>query len=154
MKAKLATYRRMHAGDRRILWAAFLRLAITPAGLALTKVIGWRTMLAQITPRRDPVAGSETDVVKFSRRAAAMVGTAANYVVPRPSCLHRSLVLEAILRSYGIAADLRFGTRRIAAGLEAHAWLEWRGHAITPPGDEYHAYAPLTTLRPRAQARS
>lgn len=44
------------------------------------------------------------------------------YYFRRPACLHRSAALVALLRRYGVPAELVVGARRAPFG--AHAWVE------------------------------
>ena len=52
--------------------------------------------------------------------------------IPGGTCLVRSLALTRLLRSRGIAAELRIGVKT-ADGFHAHAWVEVAGVPITPP---------------------
>ena len=67
--------------------------------------------------------------------------------MPRPRCLEKSLLLEALLQQRGIACALRFGVHDVAGAgagpgagpgagsFEAHAWVEVRGLPVGDPGD-------------------
>jgi hypothetical protein len=49
-------------------------------------------------------------------------------------CLTRSLVLTQLLARRGIPAKLVIGARA-APDFRAHAWVEYDGHPVLPPGD-------------------
>jgi len=53
---------------------------------------------------------------------------AITWYVKRPTCLHRSAALVALMRIYGIPARLVVGARRIP--FDAHAWVEVGGRPI------------------------
>lgn len=91
------------------------------------------------------------DPRQAAHRTAALLAAVARYVLPRPSCLHRSLVLNSVLSAQGIASEIRYGVRRSDGRFEAHAWVEHSGEPLTEPGDLHREYEPL---RARAELRS
>jgi hypothetical protein len=67
--------------------------------------------------------------------------------VPGTACLARSLALQGVLRTAGIASELRIGVAKDASeGLIAHAWIVCEGR-ILPTGDEPSGYTPLPPFR-------
>ena len=85
--------------------------------------------------RRPPVIAETTEpLAEASHLARAVVRTLA--LLPGDTrCLTRSLVLTRLLARRGIPATLVIGARS-APDFVAHAWVEHRGHAVLPPGDE------------------
>ena len=69
-------------------------------------------------PLDGPSMKQRADAVMSSVRSAAFNG------VCRTTCLHKSLVLWALLRREGFNPTLRFGARRREGAFEAHAWVE------------------------------
>lgn len=51
--------------------------------------------------------------------------------IPGGTCLARSLALTRMLRSRGVAAEMKIGVKT-ADGFHAHAWVEVAGVPITP----------------------
>jgi hypothetical protein len=80
-----------------------------------------------------------------SQRIAALVDAAGG--VLRASCLPRALALSRILRSRGVAHEVRIGVRN-RPGFEAHAWVV-EGDRVLIGRADVESYVPLTTL-PRA----
>jgi hypothetical protein len=64
---------------------------------------------------------------------ARIVGGAAAWNLLSATCLARSLVLCRLLRSEGLAADLRIGVARPGGAFRAHAWVEHHGVALGEP---------------------
>ena len=73
----------------------------------------------------------EASAIRLSRFATALFRRAPL----RLTCLRQSLILLALLRRRGYAPDLKIGVDRSDRGLRAHAWLEYRGHALTDHED-------------------
>jgi hypothetical protein len=139
---KLASYRRLPPAERTIVRAAMRMLWMSRAALIVAAVPAWRDRLR----RAATGAGGTREVPP--QRTARLVETAAVYVLPQPTCLHRSLVLEALLLAQGHHAIVRFGVRRRGDAVEAHSWVEHDGEALTAPGDEHAVEAPFVTARP------
>lgn len=58
-------------------------------------------------------------------------------------CLMRSLVLVSLLSRRGVASNLVIGVCANDGRFDAHAWVEYEGRALLPPGE---GYARLTQL--------
>lgn len=59
-------------------------------------------------------------------------------------CLMRSLVLTSLLARRGIQSELIIGVHRDDEDeFGAHAWVEYQGRPLLPPGDEYTRLAEL-----------
>jgi hypothetical protein len=140
---KLASYRRLSPAERTIVRVAMKMLWMSRAALIVAAVPAWRKRLRR-------AAADAAGISQVSpRRTARLVETAASYVIPRPTCLHRSLVLEALLLAQGHHPIVHFGVRRRRDEVEAHSWVEHEGEALTPPGDEHAAESPFVTARPQ-----
>lgn len=74
---------------------------------------------------------------------ARMVQVAARYSPLRLHCLPRSLALWWLLRRDGLGADLRIGVTPKESGLEAHAWVEYKGLALNDHDDLHEQFAPF-----------
>jgi len=65
-------------------------------------------------------------------------------VLPTDSrCLMRSLVLTSVLSRRGIDCRLVIGVRGAGDEFAAHAWVEFTGLALLPPGDDFARLAEL-----------
>lgn len=119
--------------------------------LGLSPIERQRLFLAALTVTRVAVALRRSSYVDFRQRveaneaepsrlnsadalaraelhASAMRAVASR--LPWASCLRRSLALWWLLRRQGIPSEVRFGGR-VADDVEAHAWLEVQGRALT-----------------------
>ena len=72
-----------------------------------------------------------------------VVNGAADRSFYRVSCLERSLVTWWLLRWQRISCELRVGVRKEAAGITAHAWVEFRGSVVNDQADVVRLYAPF-----------
>jgi hypothetical protein len=127
--------------ERRLASLTLALLALTRPALRVQKSERWLGHLERISARLlsgRPLASSRPT----ARVTAAVVASAARYVWPGPSCLHRSLVLASLLRAQGLSCVIRYGVRGSGSKFEAHAWVEHDGGALNEPGDvrlEYEA---------------
>jgi hypothetical protein len=126
------------AAQRRILGRACGLLLLTAVALRLLGLRRWQATLARWCRLPVHAAGRKPGGYTALPR---LVHAAARRLLGDGSCLPESLVLWALLRQYGIESQLRFGVRRHAGRLEAHAWVERDGRALND-GDTA-AYAPF-----------
>jgi hypothetical protein len=146
---RIASFRQLPPAERGITRAALRLLWPLRIGLFFRGVPRGRTRLGE-SARRMLRERTTPDAPELApRRTARLVETAAAYVWPTPSCLHRSLVLEALLHAQGVPADVRFGVRRRGSVVEGHAWVEHDGEALTPPGDDHADDVPFVTAKRR-----
>ncbi len=132
MFRKLRTWRALPPAERDVLGRALWLLPAVRASLWLLGLRRTRAWLGRSPGRAAPEAGTADE------RAAAitrLAGIAARYQRGYDTCLVRSLVVWALLQREGLAAEVRVGARRRGGRLEAHAWVERGGQALTDPGD-------------------
>ncbi len=84
--------------------------------------------LTQIEPPA-PASGSSGDN-EFPQRAARYIDLASRHPVRWARCLQRSLALCLWLEARGYSSAIRIGVRMTGSGLEAHAWVEYRGGVL------------------------
>ena len=145
--------------ERRLLWRAWrllprLHLRIRGGGVASAR--GWlaRVCVPGQAENEPPSRSTGLDGLDEARAIARLVAIASRYSMPRPRCLEKSLLLEALLQQRGIACALRFGVHDVAGSgvgsgvgpgadpgagpgadsFEAHAWVEVRGLPVGDPG--------------------
>src|SRR6185295_14632373 len=121
------------------LWAfvrAWIILLAADVGLRLLPYPRLERLLA--APRRETTAGEEV-----IPRLAWATAAAARHHLYTMRCLPRALCLRWLLGRYGIAADLRIGVARQEEGLDAHAWVEWRGRPVGEDLGVAERFAPL-----------
>lgn len=86
---------------------------------------------------------------QFAAGRARAIARVADRMVPMPRCLPRALLLAALLRRRGVAAELCLGTR-VRGPFDAHAWVEIEGEPVNEADDLGTAYCTLwqiSTLR-------
>ena len=103
--------------------------------------------LARLSRRR---SRTWTDGEAHARaaRAARLVALVARHGPTGSGCLAQALVLWGLLRRRGIDAQLRIGVTKKGGRLDAHAWVEVRGHALAGDGDVEERYLPLDNAWP------
>ncbi len=119
------------------------RLVLESAGAITIVVAGLRLLGARRMLRLPPVsargnAGPGPDEI---RDHVAAIERAGRYI-PGGTCLTQSLALARILRRRGVAAYVRIGVKT-AGALEAHAWVEADGEALTDAPDLRARFAPI-----------
>jgi transglutaminase-like putative cysteine protease len=114
-------WRSLDAAERRVT----IRGALTIIrAIAILKVGGVRRAVAWAD--RAPCVITSPQTPASIVRA---VDRAGRYL-PGSTCLAKSLALVRVLRRTGMAAEVRFGTRR-GDQFEAHAWVECDGQELT-----------------------
>jgi hypothetical protein len=77
---------------------------------------------------------------------ARMVRIAAEHGLYRAKCLEQSLVLRWLLQRQGIDARIVFGARKDDEQMQAHAWVEVNGVALSEDNGVYQDFSPLDEL--------
>jgi len=124
------------------LWAfvrAWIVLLLADLGLRLLPYSRAERLLALARRERK---GSEEVVARLAWATTA----AARHHLYGMRCLPRALCLRWLLGRHGIEADLRIGVARQAAGLDAHAWVEWRGRPVGEDHGVAECFAPMEPL--------
>lgn len=57
----------------------------------------------------------------------ALVNVAGNQIPFPSTCLSRSMLLVWLLRRRGVTSELHIGVRKVAGGIESHAWAVRNG---------------------------
>jgi hypothetical protein len=77
---------------------------------------------------------------------ARLVRVAAEHGPCRAGCLPQSLVLRWLLSRRGLEGRIVFGARRTNALVQAHAWVEVNGVALSEDYGVYRDFSPLDEL--------
>lgn len=134
LRPRIARLARLPRAERRVLLQAGLLLAAHGVGL---RAVGLRRVLLAWPVVVAPRAGLPATSI------ARLVEAAARHGPLRPGCLTISLTLQRLLARHGLASDLRFGVRKLADGIEAHAWIERDGEVLLDVRDaqaRFHAF--------------
>ena len=128
--------------ERRRLYRAGATLVVTSVRLRWTGYAGTRRALERRLPQPGPVVEEAERNRERAARDAWAIGVCADRL-PIGTCLERTLALWWLLRRRGIDSDVVFGARRQGAELEAHAWLEVGGTALTDPDEPRETFREL-----------
>ncbi len=142
MRRRLEQLRALATWERLLLVRLVLLLPAIGAALHLLGFKRTRDLLARLAPTpadQDRVAAAPT--ADEARRIARLVGIAAHHGPYRATCLRQSLALWWLLRRRGIPAVLRIGVRKDAGELQAHAWVEHEGVALSGGSDLISRFA-------------
>jgi hypothetical protein len=127
-----------------VLQAAFW-LAATWIGLRVAGFRRWKNTLSRLAPSV-PAASVDANSAEILAQARAMArwhAAAARHLFIRTNCLEQAMVLWFMLRRHGVAAEMRFGARKEAARLEAHAWVECVNVALNEEQGKHLHFLPF-----------
>ena len=77
---------------------------------------------------------------------ARLVRVAAERGPYRAKCLEQSLLLRWLLLRQGIEAQIMFGARKEDEQMQAHAWVEVKGVALSEDNGVHRDFSPLYEL--------
>ena len=128
--------------DRWLLGQAAVGLVTVEVLLAGAGFRRCQGALARL-PRGRRRTWTDKEACAFATRLARLVALAARRGPTGSACLAQALVLWGLLRRRGIDAELRIGVVKADARLDAHAWVEVRGRAVSADGDVPTRFQPL-----------
>jgi hypothetical protein len=137
----LRRFWQLSGSERSIVLQSAFWLTTTWFVLRLIGFRRWRGFLE----RRSMVvniAANSPQLVE-ARNITRLLSAAANHLFVRTNCLEQATALCYVLRRRGIPAALRFGARKDAAGLEAHAWVEHLGIPLNEDRGEHLHFLPF-----------
>jgi hypothetical protein len=94
---------------------------------------------------------AETDLIKS---AARWINRAARRPFPWARCLQRSIALSMWLEHQGMKPVVRIGVRRDGKGIDAHAWVEYKGHIVNDTGAVRRVFAVMEQRKGRLLVQS
>ncbi len=117
-----------------------VRFALKFVTIARLQFIGVRT-------KTDPRRSSPPLTTGLSPQTTArLVRIAAEHGLYRAKCLEQSLVLRRLLQRQGIDARIVFGARKEEEQMQAHAWVEVNGVALSEDNGVHQDFSPLDEL--------
>ena len=128
-------YRELRAPERRLALGALFALPLVEIGLRLLGTRRLLGLLETTVPEPSGPLAESSDEHEAARSAARVITAVARRGVFRSTCLRRSVLLWWILRRRRISCAIRFGVRREAECIVAHAWVE-SGSVAFDRGDE------------------
>ena len=145
MRAELRAFLAYPARDKLLFiraWFLLLALDIALRTLPFRKLQNWLG-----SPRRIRTTAKDEPVEVTIQRFSGLLERAARHHLYPMTCLRQSLALQWLLSRQGIQTELRFGVRREAGKLDAHAWLEYQGEPIGETTSPEEQFTPLKTHR-------
>jgi len=130
---------RLSRPERRLFIQALLLLPLSALALRLISFKRLQSFLIHLAPVRKPWKGMARDALS----TPALVRAAARHCPYYTTCLPQSLTLWWLLRRQGIESDLRFGARKEAGQMEAHAWVELDGIPLNDTLDVDQRFKPF-----------
>lgn len=118
---------------------AWVLLFATDLGLRFLPYLTVQQFVERSYRRGCRVSETQSEI----RRFESLVDIAARNHLSNTSCLRRALVLQTLLAGRGIRSNLRFGVRKPAGSIEAHAWLEYPGQVAAEIVGLENAFRPL-----------
>jgi hypothetical protein len=134
MRRKMHQFLALDPHERWLLRHALLGLLLTVLALRWLSLRQLSAALTRCTPVRGHRVQDRSQALSQACATAHLVHVAARHSLLHITCLHRSLVLWWLLHRQGIESALRFGVRKQAGQLQAHAWVECQG---TPLHDQH-----------------
>ena len=152
LRSKLHAARQLKRDEWRLIgqaWILLLQVELRLQFQTFPRIQAWAQAgrrpplhLQPLNPQTDQPNLAQVKSVHLAiQRAAAL------HLIPM-TCLRRSLALQRLLAKKGIASQLRFGARKEAGEVKAHAWVEYQGQPLGEPLDLEARFIPLVT-RPR-----
>ena len=131
----ISTWRRfwrLSSDERWAVCNAAFWLCATWTGLRILGFRRWKNVLSRFeaNPPAASIPSNTGDLLLRARAIARWQSAAARHLFIRTNCLEQSTALWFLLRRHGVVAELRFGARKQAERLEAHAWVECMNVAL------------------------
>jgi len=120
---KLRRWIELSAGERTLLARAAVLLPVARLAIAMWGFNRAHRLFLRVFAKPSRAAAPPGDSRRCGQTAMKMVSIAAVHGACQANCLPRSLVTWALLRQQGFDPALRFGARRRAGEIEAHAWV-------------------------------
>lgn len=133
------------------LWAGAKIATALMGAASLIRLLGLRRaarLAFDLADRLPPARESPLSSVALAAAHGQMIARVAEGMPVKPRCLPRALVLAALLRRRGIAAELWLGAGT-GERFDAHAWIEIDGVPICEAGDIEVRYRRLWHLPTR-----
>jgi Transglutaminase-like superfamily len=148
-------FKNLSKQEQRLFIRAVFILPIIAIAIRLLGLNRWQTALATLSSfDRTPVKSETIDTLGQANITARMIRTASWHGFYRANCLQESLALWWLLRRQGIESNLRFGARKAAGRIEAHAWVEFTGLPLNESLDVDRRFNPFERAVMRAEGNA
>ena len=130
---------RLSCLERQLFIQALLLLPLSALALRLISFKRLQSFLIHLAPVKQP----SKEIPPNARSTHVLVQAAARHGAYCATCLPQSLTLWWLLRRQGVESDLRFGARKEAGQIEAHAWVELLGIPLNDTLDVDQRFKPF-----------
>lgn len=149
----MSTWRRfaqLTGSDRSIVLRTAFLLVATWLALRVAGFRRWHNFLNGVSPHSAGIASPEAALAQ-ALHVTRLSSSCAHHFFLWTNCLERAMVLQFLLRRRGLPAELRFGARKQAARLEAHAWVACFGVPLNEDQGEHRHFLPFEGVSPRME---
>jgi hypothetical protein len=119
---------RLSPADWALLGAAYWWLL--KARWRMRRLRGREWLVSRSLPGKKQAEPDSARSDEWVMRRARLVNIAARHPFVWAMCLQRSLALREWLSHSGVPTTLRIGVRREGQGIQAHAWVEFKGRVL------------------------
>ena len=147
----IATWRRfaqLGGPERATVFRAAFVLTATWLGLRILGFRRWKNLLERALPVATPAKLSDPALLSQAQQLTRWHSAAARHLLLRTNCLEQAMSLYFLLRRRRLPAELRFGARKDAARLEAHAWVVCLGAPLNEDRGEHRHFFPFDGVTP------
>jgi hypothetical protein len=163
MLSRFQKVQHLSPNESWLLVQALVLLPLTFCGVYVLGVTRWQRVLTRLAslgttsirlPNGSIVRGRGAAAIESAGIVARMVKIAAEHGVYQANCLQQTLVLWCLLRRNQIEGEIRFGARKDAGQLQAHAWVECFGIALNEDSDVCRHFSPFEGVAVTAQSET
>jgi hypothetical protein len=138
LKSRSADWQNYSDLSRQEKWLLAVSMLLVPIVVLAHRLLGLNRVqwtLNRFLPYRASAPYSEHESTRLACSISRIVRIAANRCLCQSTCLQQSVLLQRLLAQRGIDTDLRIGVSKRDGIFEAHAWVEFRGHALNESAD-------------------
>jgi hypothetical protein len=119
------------------------QLAIVEAAL-LVRFRSEGALMRDLATIRAAPSLAASDDARVVDATGLAIDRVARIGLGRPLCLVRSLALQRLLLRKGVSgSSIQVGVRMRSRGLQAHAWVEWRGRVVGEDPEFVRSFRPF-----------
>ena len=134
----------LSASERLLLSQSLVLLPFTAITLQVFGLKNYHRLLDKLSRGNDRAFDmGERKLRDEIRKTVRLVDAAGRHGPYRAKCLPESLTLWWLLRRQGIESQIRFGARKYAHRMEAHAWVEFEGVPLNDSADVRERFKPF-----------
>ena len=134
----------LSASERLLLSQSLVLLPFTALTLQVLGLKNYQRLLDKLSRGNDRLVDRDERKLRDQiHKTVRLVDAAGRHGPYRAKCLPESLTLWWLLRRQGIESQIRFGARKNARRMEAHAWVEFEGTPLNDSADVRERFKPF-----------